>query len=106
LRERGKRDFHMRRGRRDDAYEIDIIARDQVFPITRNVFDAKLPSDTRCVFTIPAGNRHHASARAVAKAGNLRGAGKAGAYNADADGFIVTQIFHMLLQRSVQDLGV
>src|SRR6266545_3269644 len=104
LLESGERDFHMRRGRRDDAYEIDIVARDQVFPIISDVFNAKLLSDTRCAFTMPAGNRHHLSALAVAKARNLRSPGKAGAYNTDADYFVITQFFHMLLQLSVQDL--
>jgi len=87
----------VRRGRRDDAYEIDIVPGDQFFPITSYVFDAKLLRDLFGMFTMAARNRHYPSAPAIAKAWNLCGAGKAGADNADADSFVVTQFFQTLL---------
>ena len=94
---RGERDFHVGRWRSNNAYEIDVIPGDQVFPITSYMFDAKLLCDTRGMFTMPARNRHYARALAIAKGGNLRRAGKAGANNPDADGFRVTQFFQTSL---------
>jgi hypothetical protein len=83
--ESSERDFHVRRRRSNDAYQIDVIPGDQVFPITSHVFDAELCRNAGGVFTTPARNRHNARAPAIAKAGKLRGAGKARAHNPNAD---------------------
>src|SRR6267142_4855564 len=77
--------LHMRRRRRDHAYEIDILALNQLAPIGSDVFDAKLFGDALRMFTMPARDRHHTRAFAVKEAWYLRGAGKAGAYNSNPD---------------------
>jgi len=83
--------------RRNNAYEIDVIPGDQIFPITSYVFDAELLGDPSGMFTMPARNRHYARAFAIVKAGNLRRAGKASANNSNADGFVVTQFLQSSL---------
>src|SRR6266511_1367697 len=94
--ESGQRDFHVRRGRRDDAYEIDIVPGDQFFPITSYMFDAKLLRDLFGMFTMAARNRHYPGAPAMAKAGILGVAAKAAADMPVPDGFVVPQFFQPL----------
>jgi hypothetical protein len=76
--------------RRNHAYQIDIVPGDKVFPIIGYMFNTKLLRTFRA-FTMPARDGDDPRPRAILEAGNLRGAGKAGANDPNADSFIVTQ---------------
>src|SRR6267142_1075392 len=86
----------MRRGRSDYAYQINVIPGDKLFPIISHMFDTELARNTRCMFAMAARNCDYARALAIAKAGNLRRARKAGAHDANADSFVVAQFFQRL----------
>src|SRR6266404_7928461 len=79
-----ERDLYMSCRRGNYAYEIDVVPGDQFFPIIRDVFDAKLLRNAFSMLAVPARERDHAGAFAIAEAGNLGSAGKAGADNPDA----------------------
>jgi hypothetical protein len=85
-----ERDFQVGGWRSNDAYQIDVIAFNQLKPITSDMFDAKLIGDTLRALTMPARDRNNACALTIEKPRNLRGASKAGANNPDADNFVVT----------------
>jgi len=93
------------RGWSNNAYQIDIIQGDKVFPIICDVFDAKLCRDTGGAFRVAARDGHDARAFAIAEAGNLRRAGKPGTYNPNANCFVITiQPLAFLIKLSSEDI--
>jgi hypothetical protein len=92
-----ERDLHVSCGRSNNAYQIDVVPGDQVFPIIGDVVNAKLLRDTLGAFTMAARYCNYARALAVLEAGNLRRASEAGADNSNADSFVVTQTFQTSL---------
>ena len=69
----------------NDADEIDVVASDQRAPVTFDVFNAEFVRDFLSMFATGAGDRHNPHAVASFEAGNLRGARKARADDADAN---------------------
>src|SRR6266566_2996437 len=86
---RSEHDLHVSCRRGNYAYEIDVVPGNQFFPIIGDVFDAKLLRNAFSMLAVPARDRDHAGAFAIAEAGNLRSAGKAGADNPNAYDFVI-----------------
>src|SRR2546430_1182653 len=68
---RGERDLYVSRRRGNYAYQIDVVPGEQFFPIIGDVFDAKLLRNAFSMLAVPARDRDHARAFAIAESGNL-----------------------------------
>ena len=81
----GESDLHVSGGRCDDAYEIDVVVSYQFLPIIGDVFNSKLFCDCFGAFSIAARNRNNLRSHAIAKARDLRRAGKPRPDDSDSD---------------------
>ena len=84
-------DLHVRRRRRHDAHQVYIVAGDQLMPVIGHVANLEFIGHALGVITVSAGDRYDASANAIFESRYLRGAGKTGTHNANANDFVSCQ---------------